>query len=76
MIVSKGKILKLMPQIDPSLNLPEDLKLETVERDHIVSVLEKTFWRVSGKNGAAQLLGLKPSTLQSRMKKLNIVRPK
>ena len=76
MIISKGKILKLMPSVDPSLNLREDFKLEAVERNHIVDVLEKTSWRVSGKNGAARLLGLKPSTLQSRMKKLGIVRPK
>ena len=76
MIISKGKFLKLRPPVDPSLNLPEDFKLEAVERNHIVGVLEKTSWRVSGKNGAAQLLGLKPTTLQSRMKKLGITRPR
>ena len=76
MIISKGKVLELMPPVDPFLNLPENCKLEAVERNHIVGILEKTAWRVSGKNGAARLLGLKPSTLQSRMKKLGIVRPK
>jgi transcriptional regulator with GAF, ATPase, and Fis domain len=38
--------------------------------------LKETSWRVSGKKGAAELLGLKPTTLESRMKKLGIKRPK
>ncbi len=49
--------------------------LQEVERIHIISVLEECGWRVSGKNGAAEHLGLKRSTLQSRMKKLGIRRP-
>jgi len=49
--------------------------LEDVERTHIVGVLEECGWRVSGKDGAAERLGLKRSTLQSRMKKLGIRRP-
>ncbi len=49
--------------------------LEEVERGHIVSVLEESDWRVRGKDGAAERLGLKRSTLQSRMKKLGIRRP-
>ena len=48
--------------------------LESVEREHIVSVLEQTGWRVSGDHGAARLLGLKRTTLESRMKKLGIQR--
>jgi transcriptional regulator with GAF, ATPase, and Fis domain len=48
--------------------------LEEVERAHILKVLEGTAWRISGKRGAAQLLGLPPTTLRSRMKKLGIVR--
>ncbi|MEM6511601.1 MAG: sigma 54-interacting transcriptional regulator [Pseudomonadota bacterium] len=50
-----------------------DLKL--VEREHIISVLEDTAWRISGPNGAATRLGLPPSTLRSKMKKLDIVKP-
>ncbi len=49
--------------------------LEEVERAHIVRVLEECDWRVRGKDGAAERLGLKRSTLQSRMKKLGIRRP-
>ncbi|HEU5171541.1 MAG TPA: sigma 54-interacting transcriptional regulator [Gemmatimonadales bacterium] len=49
--------------------------LEDLERRHIVQVLEQTGWRVSGPKGAAQLLGLKPTTLEARMKKLGVQRP-
>jgi transcriptional regulator with GAF, ATPase, and Fis domain len=48
--------------------------LEDVERRHIRSVLERTGWRVSGRHGAAEVLGLKPTTLESRMAKLGIKR--
>ena len=46
-----------------------------VERDHIRAVLEHTGWRVRGTGGAAELLGMKPTTLDSRMVKLGIRRP-
>jgi transcriptional regulator with GAF, ATPase, and Fis domain len=49
--------------------------LEDVERKHFLSVLDMTGWRVRGKNGAAEMLGLKPTTLSSRMTKLGIKRP-
>ncbi len=48
--------------------------LEEVEREHILAVLELTGWRVSGERGAAGQLGLKPTTLEARMKKLGITR--
>jgi len=48
--------------------------LQEVERDYIVRVLEAKQWRVSGPKGAARILGLNPSTLRSRMKKLRISR--
>lgn len=51
------------------------LTLEEMERQHIVDVLEQTNWRVSGEKGAAKILGLNPTTLEARMKKLGIVRP-
>ncbi|MDJ0709961.1 MAG: sigma 54-interacting transcriptional regulator [Woeseiaceae bacterium] len=50
-----------------------DLKL--VEREHILAVLEATNWKISGPSGAAAQLGLPPSTLRSKMKKLSIERP-
>jgi formate hydrogenlyase transcriptional activator len=48
--------------------------LEEIERRHILAVLEKTGWRVSGDRGAATILGLKRTTLEARMKKLRIQR--
>jgi formate hydrogenlyase transcriptional activator len=48
--------------------------LEDVERQHILSVLEQTGWRISGERGAAKILGLKRTTLEARMKKLEISR--
>ncbi|WP_298545809.1 sigma 54-interacting transcriptional regulator [uncultured Aquimarina sp.] len=47
---------------------------DKVERAYLLKVLESTKWRVSGKNGAAQKLGVAPSTLESRMRKLDITR--
>jgi len=49
--------------------------LEDVERRHIESVLARTNWMIEGERGAAKLLNLNPSTLRSRMQKLNIKRP-
>jgi transcriptional regulator with GAF, ATPase, and Fis domain len=48
--------------------------LEQLERRYIEEVLERTNWRVRGKNGAAEILGLKPTTLDSKMLKLGISR--
>jgi chemotaxis protein methyltransferase CheR len=69
----------------PKLHLVDELKkphkdltatvqktLDEVERDYIVRVLEQTHWKVSGKNGAAEILGLDRSTLRARMRKLDI----
>jgi transcriptional regulator with GAF, ATPase, and Fis domain len=49
--------------------------LADIERAHVVRVLEECNWKVGGKNGAAECLGLKRGTLQYRMKKLGIERP-
>ncbi len=76
MIISTGKTLKLVPPVLSSPDAAKTFKLEVVERNHIIDVLEKTSWRVSGERGAAKLLGLKPTTLESRMKKIGIVWPK
>lgn len=50
------------------------VSLEEYERDYILRVLNETMWRVSGDKGAAKILGMKPTTLESRMKKLGIKR--
>jgi transcriptional regulator with GAF, ATPase, and Fis domain len=46
-----------------------------MERDYIFSVLIQTGWKIEGKNGAAEFLDINPSTLRTRMRKLNIVNP-
>jgi transcriptional regulator with GAF, ATPase, and Fis domain len=48
--------------------------LEEVEREHILRVLGLTSWRIEGTGGASRMLGLKPSTLRSRLRKLGIRR--
>ena len=49
--------------------------LQSVERTHIIGTLEKCGWKVKGNGNAAERLGLNPSTLRARMKKLGIKRP-
>ncbi len=51
-------------------------RLDDVQRRHVLKVLERTQWRLRGKMGAGELLGMKPSTLEYRMKKLGIERPR
>ena len=49
--------------------------LEDAERQHILRALRQTEWRIAGPKGAAAILGMKPTTLQARMRKLGIRRP-
>jgi formate hydrogenlyase transcriptional activator len=49
--------------------------LEDADRQHILSALRQTEWRIAGSKGAAALLGMKRTTLQARMRKLGIRRP-
>jgi formate hydrogenlyase transcriptional activator len=49
--------------------------LEQAEREHILRALQQTQWRIGGPKGAAALLDMKRTTLQARMRKLNIRRP-
>jgi transcriptional regulator with GAF, ATPase, and Fis domain/ABC-type uncharacterized transport system substrate-binding protein len=57
-------------------NLPGRAKsLQEVEIDHILSVLDRTNWRIEGIYGAARILKINPSTLRSRMRKLGIQKP-
>ena len=73
MILNRDKSLVIsMP--DAYFEAQPASRLDDVERRHIMSVLERTGWRVSGKGAAAEALGLKRTTLYSKMKKLGIVR--
>jgi transcriptional regulator with GAF, ATPase, and Fis domain len=76
-INSSGPKLRLVDELMKShKDLTQTKKtLEAVERDHIIQVLEQTHWKVSGKNGAAEILGLNRSTLRARMRKFDIRKP-
>jgi PAS domain S-box-containing protein len=77
-ILSEGPELEPIEWLSPSSGKAgpaRALTLEEMERQHIVDVLEQTNWRVSGEKGAAKILGLNPTTLEARMKKLGITRP-
>ncbi len=75
MIESKGKTLIVKFPEHQGTKTVRHLTIEQLERNHIQEVLEKTNWRIRGRNGAAEILGLNPSTLYARMKKLGIERP-
>ncbi|MBN1545050.1 MAG: sigma 54-interacting transcriptional regulator, partial [Syntrophaceae bacterium] len=76
-ILCQGQVLQLADKLEiPSISLSTDVRtLEELERNQILKILSETQWRIEGKNGAAAILGLHPSTLRARMHKLGIVRP-
>jgi DNA-binding NtrC family response regulator len=79
-ILSKNGVLTAremwLPAPEAASSIPESGTLVDVERRHIVRVLSGVRWRIEGTGGGAQILGLKPSTLRSRMAKLRIERPR
>lgn len=52
-----------------------DAEMQRRERENLVAVLESARWKLKGPDGAAELLGVKPTTLFSRLKKMGIRRP-
>jgi formate hydrogenlyase transcriptional activator len=74
MILSNSSTLVVdVPDGSAAMTLPT-MTLKEMERLHILAVLERTGWRVRGKNGAAEILEIKPTTLDAKMKKLGIIR--
>jgi transcriptional regulator with GAF, ATPase, and Fis domain len=71
-IISRGETLRVPPLDDPAQTSTDIIPLEEAEREHILRALEITRWRIKGPRGAAEQLGVKPSTLYSRMEKLSI----
>jgi PAS domain S-box-containing protein len=71
-IISPGEILRVPPLEDPAGTAPAALTLAEAEREHILQALELTGWRIKGPRGAASRLGLKASTLYTRMQKHGI----
>ncbi|HEX7237667.1 MAG TPA: sigma 54-interacting transcriptional regulator [Gammaproteobacteria bacterium] len=89
-ILSQGKVLRLDLAMSDILNAPAapsrevedaatpfltELEMREFERKNTVAALELAQWRVSGPNGAAKLLGIKPTTLTDRMKKFKLRKP-
>ncbi|MGB8886140.1 MAG: sigma 54-interacting transcriptional regulator [Candidatus Korobacteraceae bacterium] len=73
-ILARGPRLHISPPGATTGDPRISLTLDDVEREHLRSVLEMTGWRVRGKDGAAEVLDLKPSTLESKMVKFGISR--
>ncbi len=74
MILSRGKTLDIPVPKRMSSETYAAGNLQDMERTHVKAVLEKTGWRISGPGGAAEVLGVKRTTLQAKMKKLGIKR--
>jgi formate hydrogenlyase transcriptional activator len=75
MIVATGKRLTISLPESTSAAAARSPRLIDVERDHILAVLETSAWRIRGAEGAAVRLGMKPTTLETRMAKLGLRRP-
>jgi len=76
-ILCPGPVLQMADKLEiSSPQLSSAVRtLEGTERNQILKILSETRWRIEGKDGAAAILGLHPSTLRARMHKLGIVRP-
>jgi DNA-binding NtrC family response regulator len=90
-ILSRGKVLRLdlamtdilspaVEREDPSTPrggaLLTEAEIQELERKNMLLALQLAGWRVSGPNGAAKMLGVKPTTLADRMRKLRIAKPR
>jgi formate hydrogenlyase transcriptional activator len=76
-ILTEGNVLRVpLSELRPQVGAGgvEDTTLQAAERDYIIRVLRESGGLVSGARGAAAKLGLKRTTLQSKMRKLNIQR--
>ncbi|MCM2359619.1 MAG: sigma 54-interacting transcriptional regulator [Geobacteraceae bacterium] len=74
MILSHGPTLVIDVPDSTGVVSAATLSLEEMERLHIISVMESAGWRVRGRNGAAEILKIKATTLDAKMKKLGITR--
>jgi chemotaxis protein methyltransferase CheR len=79
-ITTSGTVLKLPTEFgrpsppSPTRSLPVSRSMVDVERQHVLQVLETANWQVAGPGGAAEVLGLHPNTLRSRMQKLGLTK--
>jgi formate hydrogenlyase transcriptional activator len=75
-ILCPGPALQLTDKLETSSPIPLSAmrSLEETERNQIFKILSETRWRIDGKDGAAVILNINPSTLRARIRKLGIVR--
>jgi formate hydrogenlyase transcriptional activator len=76
MIVATGPRLSIDLPTRSEAPAAQSIAMVDIEREHIKTVLNRVNWRVRGNGGGAELLGMKPTTLESRMAKLGILRPR
>ncbi|HEX8031562.1 MAG TPA: sigma-54 dependent transcriptional regulator, partial [Vicinamibacterales bacterium] len=77
MIMTTSRRLTIsVPSSSAAAQAKQTDNLKDLERAHILSVLESTGWRIRGTGGAAARLGLKPTTLETRLARLGLSRPK
>jgi len=87
-LLNSGPVLEMGSELDPGLKSddrgtecgnpgyePGKLTLNQMEQRYIRETLEVTGWRISGRKGAAEILGLHPNTLRSKMERLGITHP-
>lgn len=75
MIVATGPKLSIPLPVTSAAAPVRSTRMADVEKDHILAVLESSKWRIRGAGGAAERLGLQPTTLETRMAKLGLTRP-
>jgi transcriptional regulator of acetoin/glycerol metabolism len=71
-IITSGDTLRVSMLLDADSGVRPAETIASSEQEPILKALEKTGWRIKGPRGAAAMLGVKPSTLYSRMQKLGI----
>jgi transcriptional regulator with GAF, ATPase, and Fis domain len=76
MILATGSHLSIPVPRTAISSTTKSSKIDDVQREHIRSVLERVHWRIRGAGGAAEQLGLRPTTLETRMARLGLARPK
>ena len=76
MIVATGPRLTLQLPSAPVASPGRSTRMADVAKEHILAVLESSNWRIRGAGGAAERLGLQPTTLETRMAKLGLTRPR
>jgi DNA-binding NtrC family response regulator len=74
-IITSGRALQIELPGNPGAMHHQVRTLDQAQQEHILKTLKLTDWRIRGKNGAAEVLALKATTLESKMARLGIKRP-